>query len=85
MRSHSSSTRNQLIPFMNSIWTTVIRRAVACEPVVRLRCILASLVFALTAQAQWQDVGYSLPGGWSAIYLHGDASYDAIQNLLPRG
>jgi hypothetical protein len=43
----------------------------------------ASLFIAATAQAQWQSTTYTLKGGWNAIYLTGDATYDTIDNLLP--
>jgi len=35
------------------------------------------------ARAQWQTTTYSLKGGWSAIYLSGDAKQDTIGNLFP--
>jgi hypothetical protein len=41
------------------------------------------LLFAASAQAQWQTTTYSLKGGWNAIYLSGDATYDTIENLFP--
>ena len=41
------------------------------------------LLLAATAHAQWKTETYTLKGGWNAIYLHGDASYDTIDNLLP--
>jgi hypothetical protein len=44
---------------------------------------LFALLFAATAHAQWQTETYTLKGGWNAIYLHGDAGYDTIDNLLP--
>jgi hypothetical protein len=44
---------------------------------------LGPLLFAATAHAQWKTETYTLKGGWNAIYLHGDASYDSIDNLLP--
>lgn len=44
---------------------------------------LVSLLFASTGHAQWKTETYTLKGGWNAIYLHGDASYDTIDNLLP--
>ena len=44
---------------------------------------LCSLLIATTASAQWKDEGYSLKSGWNSIYLHGDASYDTIENLFP--
>jgi hypothetical protein len=47
----------------------------------------ASLVVALAllapaARAQWQTTTYTLKGGWNAIYLHGEATYASIDNLL---
>ena len=45
---------------------------------------LVSLIFAApAAHAQWQSTTYTLKGGWNSIYLHGDASYDTLENLLP--
>ena len=44
---------------------------------------LGSLLFAVTAHAQWQSTTYTLKGGWNSIYLHGDAKQDTIANLLP--
>ncbi|MDA9829957.1 hypothetical protein N9C66_01330 [Akkermansiaceae bacterium] len=44
---------------------------------------LGSLLFAVTARAQWQSTTYTLKGGWNSIYLHGDAKHDTIANLLP--
>ncbi|MCX8497325.1 MAG: hypothetical protein ORN51_14180 [Akkermansiaceae bacterium] len=35
------------------------------------------------ANAQWKTTTYTLKGGWNAIYLTGDATYDTIDNLLP--
>lgn len=35
--------------------------------------------------AQWQTANYELSGGWNAIYLHGDASYAAVGELLGVG
>jgi hypothetical protein len=43
---------------------------------------LGSLLFAATAQAQWQSTTYTLKGGWNSIYLHGDASYDTLDELF---
>ena len=39
-----------------------------------LWAILAGLSVGV-AHGQWQNTGYTLKGGWNAIYLHGDASY----------
>lgn len=44
---------------------------------------LCVLFCATTAHAQWRTETYTLKGGWNAIYLHGDASYNTIDNLLP--
>lgn len=35
------------------------------------------------ARGQWQNTTYNLRGGWNAIHLSGDASYDEIGNLFP--
>ncbi|MFM1749265.1 MAG: hypothetical protein RLZZ188_2931 [Verrucomicrobiota bacterium] len=40
------------------------------------------LAIASVAQAQWQNITYSLKAGWNAIYLHGDANHDTIENIL---
>jgi hypothetical protein len=44
---------------------------------------VCSLFFAAPARAQWQTTTYSLKGGWSAIYLTGDAKQDTLDNLFP--
>lgn len=44
---------------------------------------LCSLLFAASAQAQWQSTTYSLKGGWNAIYLHGDATHATLDELFP--
>jgi hypothetical protein len=44
---------------------------------------LFPLLITATAHAQWKTETYTLKGGWNAIYLHGDAGYDTIDNLLP--
>lgn len=36
-------------------------------------------------RAQWQTIQYSLKGGWNAIHLEGNASYDTLDNMLPAG
>jgi hypothetical protein len=41
-----------------------------------------SLALGSVAQAQWQNVTYSLKAGWNSIYLHGDANHDTIDNIL---
>ena len=43
---------------------------------------LVSLIFAASAQAQWQSTTYNLKGGWNSIYLHGDASYATLDKLF---
>ena len=43
---------------------------------------LVSLIFAASAQAQWQSTTYNLKGGWNSIYLHGDASYATLDDLF---
>jgi len=43
---------------------------------------LVSLFLASTAHAQWQDVSYTFKSGWTAIYLHGDASYTTPTTLF---
>jgi hypothetical protein len=52
-----------------------------------LRLLLWASVLFLSicgpTQAQWRTSTYSLKGGWNAINLTGDASYDTIDNLLP--
>lgn len=40
---------------------------------------VAILVFAAVARAQWQDVTYTLKGGFNAIYVHGDASHASLE------
>ena len=42
---------------------------------------LCSLIFATAARAQWQTTTYTLKGGWSSIYLSGDAAPDTLANL----
>lgn len=42
-----------------------------------------SLVLAGSALAQWQTTTYSLKGGWSSIYLTGDAKQDTLDNIFP--
>jgi hypothetical protein len=48
----------------------------------KLLLALVSLVFAATAQAQWQSTTYTLKGGWNSIYLHGDASYATLDAIF---
>jgi hypothetical protein len=44
--------------------------------------VLASLVLAVTARAQWQSTSYTLKGGWNSIYLHGDATHATPDELF---
>lgn len=46
---------------------------------------LTALFIASTATAQWRTESFSLRGGWNAIYLHGDVSYDNISEVLSSG
>ena len=48
-----------------------------------LRLAFIFLFVAVSAHAQWKTETYALKGGWNAIYLHGDASHDTVDNLLP--
>ncbi len=52
-------------------------------PMKKLFFALIALLVCGTAHAQWKTETYTLKGGWNAIYLHGDASYDAIDNIFP--
>src|SRR5262249_9903496 len=36
----------------------------------------------LPVSAQWQTQTFSIPGGWTAIYLHVDASYTNLDSLV---
>ncbi len=47
-----------------------------------LLLLAASLAVSTAARAQWQNVTYTLKGGWNAIYLHGDATHATIETLL---
>ncbi len=47
-----------------------------------LVCALTALCLAPSARAQWQNVTYTLQGGWNAIYLHGDATHTTIDALV---
>jgi hypothetical protein len=44
--------------------------------------LVAVLFLPALARAQWQNVTYSLQGGWNAIYLHGDASHATPDQLF---
>ena len=46
-----------------------------------LACCL--LFFAASARGQWQTTTYTLRGGWSSIYLGGDAKQDSLDNIFP--
>lgn len=41
------------------------------------------LFFAASARGQWQTTTYTLKGGWSSIYLSGDAKQDSLDNIFP--
>lgn len=44
---------------------------------------LVSFFSSVTVHAQWKTTTYALKGGWNAIYLSGDATYDTIENIMP--
>lgn len=46
-------------------------------------CLVLLLLCAGAAHAQWQTTTYTLKGGWSAIYLTGDAKQDTVDHLVP--
>jgi hypothetical protein len=50
--------------------------------ILPLAAFCLSLCFG-TANAQWQTTNYTLRGGWSSIYLSGDAKYDSLENIFP--
>lgn len=53
---------------------------------LRAVCALSLVIGMLLprhAHAQWQTSTYTLKGGWNAIYLHGDAKQDTIDNVMP--
>ncbi len=59
------------------------------SPLFRVFRLLASalaltalLALAPSAHAQWQTTAYNLRGGWNSIYLHGDADYATIDQLM---
>jgi hypothetical protein len=50
-----------------------------------MKILLLSLISVLLTtfvHGQWMTTTYTLKGGWNAIYLHGDASYDTIENVI---
>lgn len=48
-----------------------------------LRLLLPVFAIVLSPlYAQWVQETYSLKGGWNAIYVHGDASYITLDDLL---
>jgi len=50
-----------------------------------MKILLLSLISVLLTtfvHGQWMTTNYMLKGGWNAIYLHGDASYDTIENVI---
>lgn len=44
--------------------------------------LLALVLLVPLARAQWQNVTYTLRGGWNSIYLHGDASHATLEQLF---
>ena len=48
-----------------------------------LTALPAFALLASHASAQWQTTSYSLKGGWNAIHLSGDATYQSLEQLLP--
>ena len=52
-------------------------------PMKKILFALSALLLCGTAHGQWKTETYTLKGGWNAIYLHGDASYDTIDNIFP--
>lgn len=63
--------------FLNT-WFAV-RSRWSCGPIVLLPLFLLS---APLARAQWVTQTISLKTGWNAVYLHVDASYDSLPNLI---
>lgn len=65
-------------------------RASACQFNPQPRCLrgavgvslLAMLLCAGTASAQWMTQSLSLKAGWNAVYLHVDPSHKALTNLV---
>lgn len=51
--------------------------------VIRHSSFIIFLFIAATASAQWQTTTYTLKGGWSSMYLSGDASHASIETLFP--
>jgi hypothetical protein len=49
----------------------------------KLIIALCSLLLTSLVHAQWRTTTYTLKGGWNAIYLPGDATYNTIDNLFP--
>lgn len=53
---------------------------------LRAACVLSLFIAVMIphlAHAQWQTSTYNLKGGWNAIYLHGEAKHDSIDNIMP--
>jgi len=44
--------------------------------------VLLGAIGAGEARAQWVTQSFSLQAGWNAVYLHVDASYDTVENLV---
>lgn len=49
---------------------------------IALLLVAACALLAPGARAQWQDETYVLKPGWNAVFLHIDASYDTLDNLI---
>ena len=49
----------------------------------RLALVIAACLLPLVAHAQWQTQTFNSPGGWSAIYLHVDATHKTIDEIVP--
>jgi hypothetical protein len=52
------------------------------NPVATFLAGLLLLAGAGVAHGQWQDVTYTLKGGWNAIYLHGEATHAPLETLF---
>jgi len=47
-----------------------------------LAIVAAAFAGSLPLQAQWQTQSILVKPGWSAIYLHVDAGYDKLDDLV---
>ncbi|MCL5098219.1 MAG: hypothetical protein M1608_11970 [Candidatus Omnitrophica bacterium] len=66
---------------MNSHLFTLLSRRFA-RPTARVSHLLLFLLLPLSALAQWQAQSILVKPGWSAVYLHVDASYDSLDSLV---